>query len=75
MGLFPVRWHSEHSVAGAAQQVARSQRRLGVALTSVVARARRAAVAATNDARVVGLLLVLAAAALAVEMAVNFRAI
>jgi hypothetical protein len=75
MGLFPVRLHSEHSVAGAAQEVVRSPRRLGAALTRALARARTTAATATNDARVVGLLLVLAAAALAVEMAVNFRAI
>jgi len=37
--------------------------------------ARRAGIAATNDARVVGVLLVLAAAALGLEMAASFHVI
>ena len=37
--------------------------------------ARRAAIAATNDARVVAVLLVLAAAALGLEMAASFHVI
>jgi hypothetical protein len=73
MGLFsdrrrlprPVGWrlsirlHSEYSLT---EQMARGARGI-----------RRALVAASEDARVVGLFLVLAAVALAVEMAATFK--
>lgn len=55
----PIRLHSELSLARAAMAVARKIGKL--------------AVAATNDARVVATVLLLAAAALAVEMAASFR--
>ena len=58
----PIRLHSEYSLAAAA-------RRIG----AFPARLRLAAVAATNDARVVAVLLVIAAVALALEMAASFR--
>jgi hypothetical protein len=73
MGLFsvrrrlprPVGWrlsirlHSQYSLT---EQMARAGRGI-----------RRALVTASNDARVVGFVLVLAAVALAVEMAASFR--
>lgn len=55
----PIRRHSEFSAGGAARAVLRKIGRL--------------LVAATNDARVVAVVLLLAAAALAVEMADSFR--
>jgi hypothetical protein len=60
----PIRLHSEYSLTAAARQVGTLPTRL-----------RLAAVAATNDARIVGVLLVLAAIALALEMAASFRLI
>jgi hypothetical protein len=60
----PIRLHSEYSLAAAVHQVG-----------ALPARLRRAAVAATNDARVVAVLLILAALALAAEMAASFRLI
>ena len=58
----PIRLHSEYSLAAAARRVG-----------AIPARLRLAAVAATNDARVVAVLLVLAAVALALAMAASFR--
>jgi hypothetical protein len=55
----PIRLHSELSVAASVRRAGRSL--------------RATATAATNDARVVGVLLVLAAAALGFEMAASFR--
>jgi len=64
MGLFPVRRHSEYSVRGAARRV-----------TDLPDRLRSVATAATNDARIVAVLLLLAAIALAWEMAASFHVI
>ena len=58
----PIRLHSEYSLAAAARRVG-----------AIPGRLRLAAVAATNDARVVAVLLVIAAVALALEMAASFR--
>ena len=55
----PIRLHSEFSV--------------GRALTAAMGKIGKLAVSATNDARVVGVVLLLAAAALAVEMAASFK--
>jgi hypothetical protein len=55
---FPIRLHSEHSLAGAGRR-----------LRGLPGRVPPLAVSAINDIRVVTALLVLAAAALAVEMA------
>ena len=58
----PIRLHSEYSLAVAVRGV-----RMLPARLLLVARA------ATNDARIVAVLLVLAAVALALEMAASFR--
>ena len=76
MGLFPVRsrfrpvglrlsvrLHSQHDLAG----------RLRHAPARATNALKDGAVAATNDARIVAVVLVLAAAALAWEMAVSFK--
>jgi hypothetical protein len=63
---WPVRLHSELSVAALARRFKASLRRL-------VPRLRELAVAATNDARIVGAVLLVAAGALAFEMAASFR--
>ena len=55
----PIRLHSQFTIRHHMQRVARS--------------IRSSAVAASNDARIVSVVLVLAAAALAVEMAVSFK--
>ncbi|HET9847298.1 MAG TPA: hypothetical protein VFR68_01925 [Candidatus Dormibacteraeota bacterium] len=55
----PIRLHSELSLTPLARAIAGKIRKL--------------AVAATNDARIVGVVLLLAAAALAFEMANSFR--
>jgi hypothetical protein len=60
----PIRLHSEYSLAGVARRVG-----------TVPGRLRQALIAATNDARIVAILLVLAAVALGVEMAASFRLI
>jgi hypothetical protein len=62
VGLFSVQWHSEHGRARAARRV-----------EPFSVRFRPAAIAATNDARIVGILLVLAALALGLEMAASFH--
>ena len=84
MGLFSVHLHPEHGPARAAhrdetrsvgwQKATRAAIRntpseIGAALHEI----RLAAVAATNDARVVAILLVLAALALGLEMAASFH--
>jgi hypothetical protein len=58
----PIRLHSEYSVPSAGRRLARG---LGAL--------QRRAARAVNDARVVGALLVIAALALAVEMAASFK--
>lgn len=60
----PIRLHSEYSLAGVARRVG-----------TVPGRLRRALVAATNDVRIVAVFLVLAAVALAWEMAASFHVI
>jgi hypothetical protein len=60
----PIRLHSEYSLAAVARRVGALPRRLRLAL-----------IAATNDARIVALLLVLAAVALGFEMAASFHLI
>lgn len=55
----PIRLHSEFSVARAA--------------SAALGKIGKLAVSATNDARIVGGVLLLAAAALAVEMAASFK--
>jgi hypothetical protein len=60
----PIRLHSQYSLAAAARWVGR-----------LPAKLRRAVIAATNDARVVAVLLVLAAVALGWEMAASFHLI
>jgi hypothetical protein len=58
----PIRLHSEFSVA-----------QLGGWLARAAGGLRTRAVAATNDARIVGTLMVIAAVALALEMSASFR--
>ena len=62
MGLFFAQLHREHGPAPGAHRVERLSNRL-----------RMVAVAATNDARIVAILLVLAALALGLEMAASFH--
>ncbi len=62
MRLFSVHLHPEHGRAPGAQRVKRLSNRLRVA-----------ALAATNDTRIVAILLVLAALALGLEMAASFH--
>ena len=57
----PIRLHSEYSLAGAVRQIGK-----------LPAGLRVAARAATNDARIVAVTLVLAAVALGLEMAASF---
>jgi len=59
-----VRLHSEYSVRGAAKR-----------MTNLPGRLQSAATAATNDARIVAVLLVVAAIALAWEMAASLHVI
>jgi len=83
VGLFSVHWRSEHSPAHARRpvetlSVPRVFARAALSGTrSKVAGglrgARLAAVAATNDARIVAILLLLAALALGLEMAASFH--
>jgi hypothetical protein len=60
----PIRLHSEYSLAGVARRVG-----------TVAARLKQALVAATNDARIVAVFLVIAALALGLEMAASFHLI
>ena len=84
MGLFSVHLHPEHGPARAAhrdetrsvglRQAARAAiRNTGSEISAALREVRLAAVAATNDARIVAILLVLAALALGLEMAASFH--
>ncbi|HEX9097737.1 MAG TPA: hypothetical protein VF990_16745 [Candidatus Dormibacteraeota bacterium] len=84
MGLFSVQWHSEHGPARAPRRVEPLSARFRVALRAAIRNtrgelaaglreAKLAAIAATNDARIVGILLILAALALGLEMAASFH--
>jgi hypothetical protein len=84
VGLFSVQLHPEHGPARAAHRVeTRSVRLRQVARAAVrntrsevgsaLRQATLAAIAATNDARIVAILLVLAALALGLEMAASFH--
>ena len=84
MGLFSVHLHPEHGPARAAHRVERRSVRLRQAARAAIGNTRSemraalremrlAAVAATNDARIVAILLVLAALALGLEMAASFH--
>jgi hypothetical protein len=84
VGLFSVHLHPEHGSAPAARRVETISVRLRLAargairntkgeLAAALREVRLAAVAATNDARIVGILLVLAALALGLEMAASFH--
>ena len=84
MGLFSVQLHPEHGPPRGARRVELLSDRLRLATRAAVRtwrnevaaalrQLRLAAVAATNDARIVGILLVLAALALGIEMAASFH--
>ena len=84
MGLFSTHLHPEHGPARATRRVETVSIRLRLAVRAAVRNtrgelagalreARLAAIAATNDARIVGILLVLAALALGLEMAASFH--
>jgi hypothetical protein len=84
VGLFSVQLHAEHGPARDARRVETLSVRLRLAARAAVRNtrnevaaslreARLAAIAATNDARVVAILLILAALALGVEMAASFH--
>ncbi|HEY4871839.1 MAG TPA: hypothetical protein VIJ03_08075 [Candidatus Dormibacteraeota bacterium] len=84
VGLFSMQLHPEHGPARAARRVETVSVRLRLAARAAVRNTRSevgaalreaklAAIAATNDARVVGILLVLAALALGLEMAASFH--
>ena len=84
MGLFSVQLHPEDGPARAARRVETSPVRLRLAaraaihntrneLAAALREARLASIAATNDARIVAILLVLAALALGLEMATSFH--
>jgi hypothetical protein len=84
VGLFSVQLHPEHGRAPAARPVERFSVRLRLAtrtaarnakneLVAALGEVQLAAIAATNDARIVAILLVLAALALGLEMAASFR--
>jgi hypothetical protein len=78
MGLFSVRGRlaqpSEHKPPVRLRQALRAATRTaGRELTGWLRETRLAAVAATNDARIVAVLLLLAAVALGLEMAASFH--
>ena len=84
MGLFSVQLHPEPGPSRAGRRVETISvrlRRLARAtvrntrseIGAALREARLAAIAATNDARIVGILLVLAALALGLEMAASFH--
>lgn len=84
MGLFSVHLHPEHGPARAAHRIETLSVRLRLAARAAASNtrsevgaalreARLAAVAATNDARIVAILLLLAALALGLEMAASFH--
>jgi len=79
-----VQLHPEHGPARAGHPAERLPVRLRLAartavrntrgeVTAALREAKLAAIAATNDARIVGILLVLAALALGLEMAASFH--
>ncbi len=79
----PVRLHTE-TLAHAVRRIAALRARLGLAARAAIRNsgkelaarlraARLAAIAATNDARIVAVLLLLAAVALGLEMAASFH--
>jgi hypothetical protein len=84
VGLFSAQLHPERGPARAARRVETLSVRLRLAARAAVRNTRNevatslrevrlAAIAATNDARIVAILLVLAALALGVEMAASFH--
>ena len=84
MGLFSMQWHAEHGPTRDGDPLERLPVRLrraaraavrntGHEVAAALREARLAAIAATNDARIVGILLVLAALALGLEMAASFH--
>jgi hypothetical protein len=84
VGLFSAQPHPEHGQARAARRIEVLSDRLRLAARAAIRNwrnevaaslrdVRRAAIAATNDARIVGILLVLAALALGIEMAASFH--
>jgi hypothetical protein len=84
VGPFSVQLHPEHGSARAARTPDTWSVRLRLAaraaarntrseIAAALGEARLAAIAATNDARIVGILLVLAALALGLEMAASFH--
>ena len=84
MGLFSMQLHPEHGPAREGHPVEPLPVRLRLAARAAVRNTRSevaaalhetklAAIAATNDARIVGILLVLAALALGLEMAASFH--
>jgi hypothetical protein len=86
VGLFSVQLHPEHGPARAAHRDGRLSDRLRLAAGAAIRNtrnevavalreARLAAIAATNDAWIVAILLVLAAVALGLEMAASFHLI
>ena len=80
MGLFSVRGRlpqpARHTLRAQLGRAARAAvRNTGREVAARLREARLAAIAATNDARIVAVLLLLAAFALALEMAVSFHVI
>jgi hypothetical protein len=84
VGLFSVHLHPEHGPAPAGHRLETMSNRLRMAARVAIRNAHRevgaalrearlAAVAATNDAWIVAILLVLAALALGLEMAASFH--
>ena len=71
----PVRPRATDSLAQAVQGLRGVLARFGLLVRQAGGKIGRAVIAATNDARVVAVLLLLAAAALAVEMAASFHVI
>jgi hypothetical protein len=84
VGLFSAQLHPEHGQARTARRIEVLSDRLRLAARAAIRnrrnevvaslrKGRLAAIAATNDARIVGILLVLAALALGIEMAASFH--
>ena len=84
MGLFSVQLHPEHGRARSVRPIEPLPVRVRLAaraalrntrgeIAVALREAKLAAIAATNDARIVGILLVLAALALGLEMAASFH--
>ena len=74
MGLFSVRGRLPQA-AGPRSTVRAVIRNTGTEVAARLEAARLVAIAATNDARIVAILLLLAAVALGLEMAASFRLI